>query len=94
MGATSIKYLQNNQFDLVKLDGNLVRQIDTNIRSKNIVASIMYLADSLGFNVLAEYVEDREKQVALEKIGCLRYQGLLYSPAIPIEDFINYLKKH
>ncbi|MBE6033161.1 MAG: EAL domain-containing protein [Clostridiales bacterium] len=94
MGATSIKYLQNNQFDLVKLDGNLVRQIDTNIRSKNIVASIIYLADSLGFNVLAEYVEDREKQVALEKIGCLRYQGLLYSPAIPIEDFINYLKKH
>lgn len=94
MGSTSIKYLQNNQFDLVKLDGSLVREIDANIRSRNIVSSIVYLADSLGFSVLAEYVESRENQVALERIGCLRYQGYLYSPAIPIKNFIDYLKKN
>ncbi|WP_312647867.1 PTS sugar transporter subunit IIC/EAL domain-containing protein [Aminipila sp.] len=94
MGSTSIKYLQNNRFDLVKLDGSLVKEIDSNIRSRNIVSSIIYLADSLGFSVLAEYVESREKQIALERIGCLKYQGYLYSPAIPIENFIDYLKKN
>lgn len=93
MGATSIKYLQNNRFDLVKLDGSLVKQIDTNSRSRNIVASIVYLADSLGFSVLAEYVENKENQVQLEHLGCLQYQGYLYSPAVPVENFIDYLKK-
>lgn len=94
MGSTSIKYLQNNQFDLVKLDGSLVKDINANIRSRNIVSSIVYLAKSLGFSVLAEYVETEEEQLILEEIGCLRYQGYLYSPAIPIENFIEYFKKN
>lgn len=94
MGSTSIKYLQNNQFDLVKLDGNLVKDIDVNIRSRNIVSSIVYLAESLGFSVLAEYVETKEDQLILERIGCLKYQGYLYSPAVPVGNFIDYLKKN
>ncbi|QIB68466.1 PTS sugar transporter subunit IIC/EAL domain-containing protein [Aminipila butyrica] len=93
MGSTSVKYLQNNLFDLVKLDGSLVQQIDTNSRSRDIVASIVYLAKALEISVLAEYVEDREKQQELERLGCFKYQGYLYSPAIPVGELKDYLNK-
>lgn len=87
MGHTSLKYLQSSQFDIVKLDGALVRNLNTNTRSKDIVKSIVYLSKSLGFSILAEYVETREIQALLEEIGCLQYQGYLYGAAVPLEYF-------
>jgi EAL domain-containing protein (putative c-di-GMP-specific phosphodiesterase class I) len=92
MGYTSIKYLQGNEFDMVKLDGSLVREMD-NPRNNEIITSIVSLAKALGFTVLGEYVETREQQIQLEKLGCTRYQGYLYSPAVPFEDFLKKMKE-
>ncbi len=89
MGHTSLQYLQYNQFDLVKLDGNLVRSILENERTKEIINSIVYLSKSLGFKVLAEFVETTEQQNALESIGVNHYQGYLYSPAIDKNAFMK-----
>lgn len=89
MGHTSLQYLQYNQFDLVKLDGNLVRSILENERTKEIINSIVYLSKSLGFKVLAEFVETTEQQNALESIGVNHYQGYLYSPAIDKNVFMK-----
>ena len=93
MGHTSLQYLQHNQFDLVKLDGNLVKSMLTNERTKEIISSIVYLSKSLNFRVLAEYVETKEQRDALEKTGCLLYQGYLYSPAIDKETFLEIKNK-
>ena len=88
MGHTSLQYLQHNQFDIVKLDGNLVRSILTNDRTKEIINSIVYLSHSLDFKVLAEFVETNEQRDALEQIGCLLYQGYLFSPAVDKESLL------
>ena len=93
MGHTSLQYLQHNQFDLVKLDGNLVRSILTNARTKEIINSIVYLSKSLDFKVLAEFVETQEQKEALEGIGCLLYQGYLYSPAVDRDSLIAMSKR-
>ena len=92
MGHTSLQYLQHNQFDLVKLDGNLVRSLLSNDRTREIISSIVYLSKSLNFKVLAEFVETVEQKEALEQIGCLLYQGYLYSPAIE-KDALNSMGK-
>ena len=92
MGHTSLQYLQYNQFDMVKLDGNLVRSLLGNERTKEIINSIVYLSNSLGFKVLAEFVETTEQQNALEAIGVKLYQGYLYSPAIDKAAFLKMLK--
>lgn len=89
MGHTSLQYLQYNQFDLVKLDGNLVKSILENERTKEIINSIVYLSKSLGFRVLAEFVETTEQRDALEAIGVKLYQGYLYSPAIDKGAFLR-----
>ena len=85
MGSTSIKYLQTNVFNLIKLDGSMTRVILKNRRSKDIVASITKLSADLGIDVLAEYVETEEQRQALEDVGCYLYQGYLYSPAVPMD---------
>ncbi|MCR4954673.1 MAG: EAL domain-containing protein [Treponema sp.] len=82
MGHTSLQYLQYNQFDMVKLDGNLVKSLLGNERTKEIINSIVYLSKSLNFRVLAEFVETTDQKNALESIGVKLYQGYLYSPAI------------
>ncbi|MCR5165914.1 MAG: EAL domain-containing protein [Oscillospiraceae bacterium] len=89
MGHTSLQYLQHNQFDLVKLDGNLIRSVLSNDRTKEIINSIVYLSRSLDFKVLAEFVETTEQKEALEQIGCLLYQGYLFSPAIDKDSLIS-----
>ena len=91
MGSTSIKYLQTNVFNLIKLDGSMTRVILKNRRSKDIIASITKLSSDLGIDVLAEYVETEEQRQALEEVGCYLYQGYLYSPAVPM-DKLQVLK--
>ena len=94
MGQTSLKYLQSNHFDYVKLDGSLVKQIAQNTRSKDIIQSIITLGHKLGFSIVAEYVENELIRDELLSLGCQLFQGYLYSPAIPPKDFIEYYNKH
>lgn len=93
MGSTSIKYLQTSVFDLVKLDGAISRDVITNSRSREIIASITGLTKNFGIRVLAEYVENEKQRKALEEIDCCLYQGYLYSPAVPVEDFERSVKR-
>lgn len=92
MGKTSLKYLQSNQFDVVKLDGNLVKNLNSSGHSREIISSIVFLSQSLGFDVLAEYVETEENRRTLEDIGCIQYQGYLFSKAISYDEFCDLLK--
>jgi EAL domain-containing protein (putative c-di-GMP-specific phosphodiesterase class I) len=85
MGQTSVHYLKNSLFDLIKLDGSLVRGVVTNQNCREIIASITQLADSLGLTVLAEFVEDEAQRELLHSIGCDCYQGYLYSPAVSFD---------
>ena len=85
MGHTSINYLKTNLFDLVKLDGSLVKDMMGNDRCKEIIAMIVFMSHSLGFSVLSEYVETEKQRKVLESLGCHEYQGYLFSPAVPLE---------
>ena len=85
MGHTSINYLKTTLFDLVKLDGSLIKDMMNNDRCKEIIGMIVFMSQSLGFSVLSEYVETEKQRKILESLGCHEYQGYLFSPAIPLE---------
>ena len=91
MGYTSIKYLKSSIFDMVKLDGSLVQGMSDNPRCENIIESITNLGQSLDFDVLAEFVETQEQFDRLKSIGCFKYQGYLFSPAVPKEEFVKHI---
>ncbi len=85
VGQTSVNYLKEGMFDLLKIDGSLVRSMNTNERCTEIVASLVTLANSLGIMVLAEYVETEALREKLHEVGCNVYQGYYYSPAVPLK---------
>lgn len=89
MGHGSMVYLQNNAFEEVKLDGNLVKQLLTNERSKSIVSGIINLTRGLQCRVVSEFVETETQRELLKKMGCHIYQGFLYDRAQPLEQFIE-----
>lgn len=93
MGSTSIQYLTGNYFDLLKLDGSLVKRILENPRCCEIISSIIQLSHTLELKVLAEYVSDAAIQKKLLELGCYLYQGWYYSPAITLEEFEALLQK-
>ena len=62
------------------------------IRSKDIIASIMFLANSLDFEVIAEFVETKFERKTLESLGCSLYQGYYYGEALSLKDFLEKIK--
>lgn len=86
MGQTSIIYLRDNIFDVIKLDGSLVNGLFTHANTTDIIASIVQLSKSLNLIVLAEFVNTEEKREKLHEIGCDYYQGYLYSPAVFLDE--------
>ena len=91
MGHSSIKYLKEYEFDTIKLDGCLVREVLSNANCRNIISSLVYLGKSLNCSIIAEYVEEAEQRSALYQLGCDKYQGYLCSKPLPFEDLILFL---
>ena len=85
MGQTSLNYLKDNMFDIIKLDGSLVKGLSSHANCKEIIQSIVSLSDALGLTVLAEYVETDWDRETLHELGCDCYQGYLYSPAVYLD---------
>lgn len=85
MGQTSLNYLKDNMFDIIKLDGSLVKGLSSHANCKEIIQSIVSLSDALGLTVLAEYVETDWDKDTLHDLGCDCYQGYLYSPAVYLD---------
>ena len=86
MGQTSLHYLKDNLFDVIKLDGSLIKGLADSRTYHEIVSSITRLAHSLHLDVLAEYVESEEQREILHSMGCDLYQGYLYGAAQPLKE--------
>lgn len=91
MGHSSMVYLQENEFAVVKLDGNLVRDIETNTRSLDIIHGIQEMSGPLNYITIAEFVETKEQVDLLRELGCNIFQGWYYSKAIPLDELKQYL---
>ena len=68
---------------MVKLDGDIVRSVPDNERTKEILNSIIYLAKSLDILVVAKHVETEEQKEALKAAGCHMFQGYLLAKPEP-----------
>ena len=74
-GYAGLSLLANFRPDLIKIDMDLVRGIDTDQGRSNIVSGILAIARSLGVSVLAEGVETRPEFETLRDLGIRLFQG-------------------
>ncbi len=78
-GYSSLAYLKRLPIDVVKIDRSFVKDLGNSPADSQIVGAIITLADRLGFNVVAEGVENDEQADILKASQCELLQGYLFS---------------
>ncbi len=91
-GYSSLSKLKNFPIDTLKIDKSFIDNIPTDKNSATIVTTIIDLGHNLGFNVVAEGVEQKEQFDFLVASGCDQFQGYYFSEPLPsemLEDIMN-----
>ena len=92
-GYSSLSYLTQFPFDVIKIDKSFIRNIHENDRDLLIAKSIIYLAKGLKIKVVAEGVETIQQLKILEKEQCNEIQGFLFSRPVPINEMETLFEK-
>jgi len=71
--------LENMGVDFLKIDGQFIKGIDTNVRNQDIVESITSMAKKIGMKVIAEFVENKEEFEMVKKLGVDCSQGYFFN---------------
>ena len=77
-GSASFDYLRGLSVDSVKIDGHFVRELDSNARSRTLIAHLVELCGSLKLTTIAEMIETESEADALRAMGVDHGQGWLY----------------
>lgn len=83
-GYSSFSYLEEGQFDLLKIDRKFIKDIKEGCTKFNIVKMITELAHKLDVKVVAEGVESEQELQVLASLGVDYMQGFLFSQAVPV----------
>ncbi|MGA2792847.1 MAG: EAL domain-containing protein [Roseiarcus sp.] len=78
-GYSSLAYLHRFPLDSLKIDRSFVAGLLDKAESRQIITTIMALAEGLGMEVVAEGIETNEQAVELRRLGCNFGQGYLFS---------------
>lgn len=92
-GYSSLSVLTKMQFDILKLDMSLIREIK-NPAGRNILSCIVELAQRFNMETVAEGCEDQETADILGELGCTFIQGYFYSKPLPPKEFFEYIVLH
>ncbi len=92
-GFSSLSYLNKLDVDKIKIDKSFIDNILHDEMSQRLVSSIISMSKSLGFEVIAEGVENKEQLLFLQKEGCYEVQGYYFSKPLPFDQFKLFLKK-
>jgi len=90
-GYSSLNYLSKFPLDELKVDRSFLVGLSTDVNSRALVSSVIYLARNLGLLTVAEGVETEEQLHILQKEGCDHYQGFLFSPPLPNSEIFELL---
>ena len=94
-GASSLAYLQNLKFDVLKIDGRYIRDLQYGGREATFVKHLVSMCRDLGIKTVAEMVESTAAELAVRTAGVDMAQGWLYGMAadIPVAAAPKHLWK-
>lgn len=93
-GYSNLVEVAKLQPDLIKIDGQIVRYIQENEISRNLVDIIVFMSERMNIELVAEYVKSEELQKYVMEKGIRYSQGYYLSPPVPYEEIDGLLMKY
>lgn len=93
-GYSSLAYLHRLPLDLLKIDKSFILNMMSCSETREIVRTIIALAQNLHLDIVAEGVETVEQQQVLFEMGCTHAQGFLYSRSMPSDAVATFLRTY
>lgn len=93
-GYSPLADLADLPLDTIKLDPTFVRRLHDGQRSRMLVTRLVDFVHGLGFDVVAEGVEERQESRVLATLGVGWQQGFLFSRPMPAADTARWLAAH
>ncbi len=90
-GYSSLKVLRDYPVAQVKIDKTFVDHVGLDPRSCAIVQALVAITRARRMDLVAEGVETRDQREALVHLGLNFFQGYLFAPGIPPEEFAALL---
>ena len=91
-GYSSLAYLKQLPATSIKMDQAFTAEL-ADRQDISIVMAILAIADTYGFNVVAEGVETADQMEVLRSLGCQNGQGYHFARPMPAEEFSLLLKR-
>lgn len=79
-GFTSLRLLQKFQVDRIKMDRSFINELEQSPDPEAITHAVIWLARAIGVEVSADGVDTASKRDFLARMGCMSFQGALFSP--------------
>jgi diguanylate cyclase (GGDEF)-like protein len=85
-GFSSIGYLRQFPFDVLKIDRSFVRDLGADPNANALLQSLVSLGDALELLVIAEGIENEDQLRLLRLIRCGQVQGFMFSKPVPADE--------
>jgi diguanylate cyclase (GGDEF)-like protein len=82
-GYSSISYLKEIQFDLIKLDGSLIASSNDTVERQRLLGAVIGLCNGMQVPCVAEHIEEKEQARMLLELGCELGQGYWLQKPMP-----------
>jgi diguanylate cyclase (GGDEF)-like protein len=92
-GFSSIGYLRQFPFDILKVDRSFVRDLGLNSTANALIQSLVSLGDAMDLSVIAEGIENEDQLKLLRLVQCEYVQGFLISRPIPADEMTALLER-
>ena len=83
VGFASFRYLQNIKVDYIKIDGSFVKKLTVSRNDRLFVKSIVDVAQGMGIETVAEFVENQATLEILKEYGVDYAQGYFIGKPAP-----------
>jgi EAL domain-containing protein (putative c-di-GMP-specific phosphodiesterase class I)/GGDEF domain-containing protein len=93
-GYSSLNSLKELQLDVLKIDADFFRGVDSEDRGMLIVSEVIDLAKKLNMKIVAEGIESREQVDFLAEQECDLIQGYFFAKPMPINEFEEKYKEN
>ncbi|MGM9970948.1 MAG: EAL domain-containing protein [Anaeroplasmataceae bacterium] len=90
-GYSSFNALKDIPIDVLKLDMKFLDGDISNVKTIDILGSIIRMAHRIHLPIIVEGVETKEQIELLKSMNCDLIQGYYYAKPMPEDDFIKYI---